>query len=1719
MKFLLLLALAISASVEVFGDYSPFSIDKEYKYQYKSTGENAYQYGLNGKLTIQNQGGQYVYFRFKPDVEHSGFGGFIHQQAKENGAFAQQAQYNKQQVIDYLSKPIRVTYYKGVVRSYDGYPDDATWSLNIKKAIVSLFQLNFDRVNEVRFQKSNYLKPQNGNNFYRVMEDSIGGECETVYEIYKDDYYYNQNFDYSQTFNVSKHRLYDRCSNRPYFLHSSFKGYKYESEQQKSNPLKTFNSIRYEIYGTKTQYTINHINSLNTYTFTPFTTNGKYFETKVSQYAEFIGQSEIREPITFPSNYVPYKSLAYNYTYTFDESHTQPQYHERNYEYNYQNPIAKIGEYLNYFAGEYDYTTYGTTKETGRNVPAYFNKLQCVFATLTYDQINQAYNQYANFDYKTATQKQKYIQGFFYDILAVTGTNPSIKYIIYLIESGKVQGEQAAQILQELPKHWKEQNQPLLDTFYTFVKGPEVRANKQVYSAAYLTFGTMVNYVCSRQSYYQSRPGYFYNYNATNDQCYEYAKDIYKLFTVTTDEYEQLILAKVLANIGTVDTFPYTRTIVENREGKYPLRVRFAAIMGVFKFIDEVREQVYSTFLPIYNNRTEDSEMRNYAFIFLIASEPSYDLLYEIGYNLDKEEDEHVGGFVHAIYRTYYNYSDPSYARLSKDIKKVWDVLNMENYKCACSESESNVYITSYFNKQFQFGGAEYYTKFGSKYSSLPNSIYYGHKSQFLGYSFDVFEFFYRSRGLKPIVEKVFGPDGYYNPYNPNKSVLSAFSRKPRDTDSNRKELDEIEKLLKFKSRSIDTPFAEFSFRAFNQEFRFFNLEENDFRSFIEHGYFYLNKDLPKFFQSGQKVNYRKFRYVADVEYEVPTDIGFPLQYKLKIPYYASIEGEYKFEFQPGFFGDERQYQKPTNFKLNANLQAIIDTQAYATVALYTPTGQKYGYGLKHEIRVKVPINGQIDYDLKEKKLAVNFKASQSAYEPFHYNVTPYYFAGAKDGYKTAEESYGYYPAYNRSSLYNNTYNFGKSFFGNNYKIEHNYAYKHNSFGYYYEFFRYFLGKYTNYNGYQPKFEYNTIYEKFATLFRHAKDYFFYQPNGRPYHLSFNYEPNPSDQTKEYEFTFDYEYNKPTEPNKYQPQDTDAPKSKPYNKLAEKYIGFKTEFKVKGGATPRTYSAQFKTKYVHAPYSKTYRMLENTFDYHRSPIPGYDANEFKFCFNANRKYPKFQAKWYDIDYQQEQKIDYDATVKYGTSSCEDDKQIHVKGVFYKSEEQKQREKNNYYYGKQINRTFNFTQVGDYFAFYSSYFKYYQYKFDIEYKNLPEYTYYYWNQFGNLIKYYYAPHAQSYSYGINNPANKIKIEGYYNYSEPLTTFKVYTPTENVFFSDIRLNPSQTIKSKYITAQEQYVSAYMAKNKKYQQCYIEKNNVYTFDNVQYNFPKSDCWFVAAKDFSPYQQKQYTVLVKNYPETNSKAIKIYFDNRKIEIVPNDASGAQYTVRVDGIPQTVSVGQKYYYYGEKCPITGKYYTIFMLYKQTPTDYYIYSPKFGIGVWFYQYNLVIKSSTYNKGVSSGICGEYDGIRFNEFTGPSGCRYQNATNFAGSYAVADGSCAAPQYNSECEYYSYENRTGDDECVVKRNRIVYRADGKSKLSRKVCFSTQPVAECREGCVSFHTVKVRHGFHCLNARDKYVVFLRDAARTRSLPEVTNLSEDYYVDIEYPTDCVRY
>ena len=142
--------------------------------------------------------------------------GQLHKTTSELPEETEMTEWRKTQLEEHFSKPIKFNYQGGKVESFESERNETPWSLNIKKSLLTLFNLDLVPENIIQSERNSNSKSQSSDNskatYYGVYEDGVNGICETVYEIRPSPDPRNlANQDQSSILNVTKVRNYDNC--------------------------------------------------------------------------------------------------------------------------------------------------------------------------------------------------------------------------------------------------------------------------------------------------------------------------------------------------------------------------------------------------------------------------------------------------------------------------------------------------------------------------------------------------------------------------------------------------------------------------------------------------------------------------------------------------------------------------------------------------------------------------------------------------------------------------------------------------------------------------------------------------------------------------------------------------------------------------------------------------------------------------------------------------------------------------------------------------------------------------------------------------------------------------------------------------------------------------------------------------------------------------------------------------------------------------------------------------------------------------------------------------------------------------------------------------------------------------------------------------------------------------------------------------------------------
>jgi hypothetical protein len=232
-----------------------------------------------------------------------------------------------------LEAPLKFSYTNGLVRDVEFDSREDPWSANVKRGVLNLLQVNLQQHRRIDTPEESVLTnspngqtrgrgrsaqtEEDGPQFYRVMEETLEGECETLYTIQQQPEQRHQTN--KQVLNVTKSINFEKCNKRPQIKYNFRFAAKCPSCEPKYDDeekfLKTSTVVQYNITGDKNNFLIDSARTESQYVFTPFNEQANVIVTYVNQTLVLVKTGPISSSLQEPQS--PIKSDS-NMLFTLD---------------------------------------------------------------------------------------------------------------------------------------------------------------------------------------------------------------------------------------------------------------------------------------------------------------------------------------------------------------------------------------------------------------------------------------------------------------------------------------------------------------------------------------------------------------------------------------------------------------------------------------------------------------------------------------------------------------------------------------------------------------------------------------------------------------------------------------------------------------------------------------------------------------------------------------------------------------------------------------------------------------------------------------------------------------------------------------------------------------------------------------------------------------------------------------------------------------------------------------------------------------------------------------------------------------------------------------------------------------------------------------------------------------------------------------------------------
>ncbi|GFS61509.1 vitellogenin-6 [Trichonephila inaurata madagascariensis] len=1577
---------------------------------------------------------------------------------------------------DLLVKPFKVYRKNGIVTHFEVSKGEPSFAVNLKRGLIALFNLNFEEADAGHSTDDNDIqKPDPDRHNYRIYEKGVLGECETAYVIEHHPHYKVPHNNI--VLNVTKVRNYHKCIHNPNHVYGTFHGHQCEvPDYQRAHTLHGSAQYKYNIRGHRHHYVIEKIMTTGEIAYTPYPIEGQTVSTTIRRYLTLVEEKPVTTAFDVGAETDTYTSLEYDFDFQkdFKEPIDLKQPHYLYHVLGRKVPLDVIRGQVEELIQAYSDDTY-QKKIKDKNFPVKFVELLRSVGTLGYAEIDDLYKVFGDVPKTGATAEQKKFRSLFVDTLVNLGSNPAILFGKYLIENKKAKPQEAAYFFHQLPGHVKEVTQTLLDNIQALCEHENVKKQQSLHISCVLALSNIIFDHCIAR-YHPENPYSKDKHRCQPENAVKYFDYVAKNFEQTNDEKLKITYLKAAGNIGLREVLPYVRPYIEG-VGNHHLYFRSTALWAVTHVGFRFPEKVSDLLVPLLFNQTENYELRLTAFIILMMYRPSLYQMEGLARALKYDPDDQVRSYVYTTLKNLANSTHPCDAKASIDARyalRILEDVHHEFAKYDYSYSTDN-YVAGY-DRKYDFGGASKFSYFASDKGYIPRTVYLGLDDFIGGKNFRTFAFGFKQYGLEKFLDKIFGPEGSFG----RRSVFDLFKKRgKRDAGGVEKELNEIKGKINIPVIDYEPIHGEFFIKYMGNHFSFFHFDDSTFENFFTEGRFSI-PNLPALYQRVPQFFYQRFMLTVDKMYLIPSESGIPIIFDYKQPiYYYHKNKESSLKVEPGFFAEERGGKYPDHVKIETDGHIAIDKNLLAFAGSIMPFDQvTFGAGINRRATLSLPLKLKLDLDVKEKKLKTKW-TPVAPHEVYYFKYEPYTFVDSYANGVPGVLEEGYKPIQRQ-----NRKQFQESFF-------------HNALG---------VGFDVN-----AKYE-NEFNDKGSWLsFFFDKDYrdkFYYlyaNPNFEPYEVAFQFSHAATGATKEVQASIKYNF--------YDSEYTQPEFS------GESFEDYKITDNERGPFCTCELQAELlglgdKERKAKASFSWTRDLKRshhklNIF-YDRTPFHSSETTNLKFCGSSYLKYPKYDfTKVATLDtIGMNHKVESALKAHFG-KSCTDQK-ISVVGHFVTTDEQREAESkrevpdtpehyNPYAYQyqecqKERQKGINYGEhCLEYIRIISTVHGYnFHAKHEDLYPGFLNFTY----KVGGFVKHLLYNYADTNEINVENPSNEFHVHANVSLHLPVADIRVIKPKSNSHYTHVFFPKYVGFRSYPVFEDIHIKNSFSDLH-----CKLEGDNVETFDRYEYKLPPIDCYKIIAKDCSP--NEFFTVLGTKITHPRfHKAVKVFLGKNKIEALPvSDDSGI--IIRVDGSKVDVSNDQPYLHPGAEGHGPDFYIT------QRDFYYALHSEKYGIIVEYDGHNIIVQASPFYRAKLCGICGNYNGQKYDGYTTSNGCYYEDETAYAYAYAIPSDTCQVPKFEPKCP------NEGGFGCTKLRTKVIDHTTGKVP---QTCFSTEPVAECAPHCKARTTTKHKLSFHCLPAKDDSTKSLVRQQPNRILHEFRRKSKDHEAEVEVPDVCLK-
>lgn len=859
-----------------------------------------------------------------------------------------------------LLLPIKFTYTNGLIQNvvFDG--EDQPWSANIKRGIINMLQVNIQQQHQTmdvldvlpNVETSRRLRDTTDdvNVFYRVMEETIEGECETLYTITKPT---KMSVNYGRpVMNVTKSINFEKCKRRPEIKYN----FRFSDPCPTCDPkyvesekfLKASTVSQIGITGTPTNFLIDNARVESEYTFVPFNEESNVIMTYVHQNLKLVKTSPITSRIEEPRQPVESDS---DMIYTLDWDVAKETFHmeedttllRKTMHPRIPNKVQLIGQLLEKMITKMQESVEDV-------VPKYFTQLVTMFRMCTRQEVEQIYEMF----YRTNRfnpEELKKVRDILPHITATCGSKVCVEVLVEKIRSQEIPTLRAISVLKDLI-NIRTPSKEIINELLKLTESEVCERHFLLKQSVWLTIGSLMNGLCSNNVDKWAR-----EMKETNERfCPTQLKEQYVQLLInklhSTNKWEErLTYLKTLGNAGLDLSVFELEKIIRNIDTQYSPLARSEAVLALRQLRDIMPKKIQKVLMPVLLNKMECPTVRITACYMIMQTLPERPILDQIAKMVFHERNLQVASFVYSYMDTLANSTNPCEKKFVTDMRLALRHIKKVDTTMLKYSKITRIPMHSVHHK---IGlDLELASSFVD-HTNIPRYLTATLHSNFLGFwNKYLFTFGLVTENLETLLQRLVGEHKYLFD---EETMMGLFSHMPHSNVMDY-DLNNIFSTLKsfttndFDETTTKEPKGWFYMKFKDQDIGFLPLKEELIRSFLAEHSFNL-REVESKLRQGLPVNMNKAKMLHEMVYKIPTTFGMPLTVTTRVPVVMSIHGKL-----------QTVSNSLRNFKVIANLKPSFALTLAVDVECWSPI-MNHGVKVVNKVKLFKPINAKIEVDL-----------------------------------------------------------------------------------------------------------------------------------------------------------------------------------------------------------------------------------------------------------------------------------------------------------------------------------------------------------------------------------------------------------------------------------------------------------------------------------------------------------------------------------------------------------------------------------------------------------------------------------------------------------------------------------------------------------------------------------------------------------------------------------